>query len=170
MILQRWRNQPVKFIEQHLYDPETRKPFVLFDAERTFLKFAFALGPDGRLKYPDQLFSAPKKSGKTGFGALHLLTTILLFGSRHAEGYSVANDLEQASSRVFEMCRRIVEVSPMLRKEAKIINNCITFPATGATIQALASDFASAAGGHPVISVFDVFMGLHLGTELKALG
>ena len=112
MILQRWRNQPVKFIEQHLYDPETRKPFVLFDAERTFLKFAFALGPDGRLKYPDQLFSAPKKSGKTGFGALHLLTTILLFGSRHAEGYSVANDLEQASSRVFEMCRRIVEVSP----------------------------------------------------------
>src|SRR5262249_38351235 len=31
----------------------------------------------------------------------------------------------------------------------------ITFPATGATITALASDYASAAGGHPTISVFD---------------
>jgi phage terminase large subunit-like protein len=60
---------------------------------------------------------------------------------------------------VFEMCRRIVEASPMLRSEAKITANRITFTATGATITAVASDYAGAAGGHPTISVFDELWG-----------
>ena len=47
---------------------------------------------DGRLLYPEQVFGAPKKTGKTGFAALHMLTTILLFGGRFAEGYALAND------------------------------------------------------------------------------
>ena len=158
-LIERWRHNPTRFIEQHLVDPETDQPFQLLEAERTFLKHAFKLNDDGRLKYPDQAYCCPKKSGKTAFGALHLLTTILLFSPRHGEGYCIANDLEQASSRVFEQVRRIVEASPMLRKEAKIINNEIRFPATGATIQALASDYASAAGGHPSISVFDELWG-----------
>ncbi len=105
--------------------------------------------------YPEQVYSAPKKSGKTGFAAMHLLAMTLLFGGRHAEAYSVANDLEQATSRVFEACRRIIEASPLLRREAKITVNRISFPATGAAITALASDYASAAGGHPTISCFD---------------
>jgi phage terminase large subunit-like protein len=66
---------------------------------------------------------------------------------------------KQAQGRVFEMCRRIVEASPSLRRAAKITGDRITFPATGATIRALASDFASAAGGHSTISVFDELWG-----------
>jgi phage terminase large subunit-like protein len=45
------------------------------------------------------LFGAPKKSGKTGFAAMHLLTTTLVFGGRFAESYCIANDLEQAQGR-----------------------------------------------------------------------
>ena len=85
--------------------------------------------------------------------------TTLLFGTRHAEAYCVANDLEQAEGRVFEMVRRIVEVSPLLKREAEVTAGRIAFPATGATITAIASDFASAAGGHPTISCFDELWG-----------
>jgi hypothetical protein len=46
----------------------------------------------------------------------------------------VANDLEQAQGRVFEMVRRIVEASPLLRREVNITIDRITFGATGATI------------------------------------
>ncbi len=53
-------------------------------------------------------------------GAIHTLTTTLLFGGRYAESFCVANDFEQAQSRVFEAIRRIVLASPMLRREAKI--------------------------------------------------
>ena len=90
---------------------------------------------------------------------LFTLTLLWLYGGRYAEAYCAANDLEQAQGRVFEMIRRVVEASPLLRGEAKAGMDRITFASTGATIRALASDFASAAGGHPTISVFDELWG-----------
>jgi hypothetical protein len=71
----------------------------------------------------------------------------------------VANDFEQAVSRVFAVIRRIVEASPLLRHEAKITSDRISFPALDATIVAIASDAASAAGGNPTISTFDELWG-----------
>jgi hypothetical protein len=151
-----WRADPINFIETVLHDPETNAPFVLLDAERQFLAYAFKTGADGRLLYPEQVYAAPKKAGKTAFAALHMLTTILLFGGRFAEGYALANDLEQATSRVFQAIRRIVECSPLLRGEAKVGADKITFPAfAGATIGAVASDYSSAAGSNPTVSCFD---------------
>jgi len=79
-VLDRWRADPIGFIEKVLFDPETGAPFKLLDAERDFLQHAFALDADGRLLYREQLYGAPKKSGKTTLSALHTLTTILLFG------------------------------------------------------------------------------------------
>jgi phage terminase large subunit-like protein len=158
--LERWRADPISFIERVLFDPETGQPFKLLDAERQFLAHAFQTDDSGRLRYSEQLFGAPKKSGKTGFAALHMLTTILLFGNSFAEGYALANDLEQATSRVFQAIKRIVECSPLLRREAKITADKITFPAfAGATITAIASDYTGAAGANPVVSSFDELWG-----------
>ena len=61
------RANPARFIEQVLVDPETGRPFQLLPAEKAFLDHAFKTGADGRLLYPEQVFSGPKKSGKTGF-------------------------------------------------------------------------------------------------------
>jgi phage terminase large subunit-like protein len=109
------------------------------DAESEFLKHAFQTNDDGRLLYPEQIFGAPKKSGKTGFAALHMLTMILLFGGRFAEGYALANDLEQAQSRVFQAIKRIVTAFLLLNREAKITADKIMFPAFfNATISAIA--------------------------------
>jgi hypothetical protein len=90
---------------------------------------------------------------------MHALVTTLIFGGSFAEGYCIANDLEQAQGRVFQAVKRIVEKSPHLRGEARIVANKITFPATGATITAIASDYAGAAGSNPVISSFDELWG-----------
>jgi phage terminase large subunit-like protein len=157
--LQRWRADPVSFIEQVLRDPETGKPFELLPAQRSFFQHAWQLNDDGRLLYGEQVYSCPKKTGKTGTAAMHLLTTTLVFGGRFAESFCCANDLEQATSRVYQAVRRICEVSPNLRREAVITQNKITFPSTGATITALASDYAGAAGANPTISSFDELWG-----------
>jgi hypothetical protein len=148
--LTRWRRNPISFIQQCLRDPETGKPFKLLDAERRFLVHAFQLGDDGRLLYPEQVYACPKKSGKTTFAAIHALTTTLLFGERYPEATICANDLEQARGRVFEMIKRIIECSPLLRAEANITQARIEFPALNATIQAVGSDYAGAAGWQPV--------------------
>src|SRR5262249_33360439 len=118
--LARWRSSPISFIEQVLHDPETGQPYRLLPAERVFFGHAFTTGTDGRLLYPEQVYSGPKKSGKTTFSGLHILTTTLLFGGAYPESVCVANDYEQAASRVFELIRRIVECSPLLKPEARI--------------------------------------------------
>src|ERR1700737_4778462 len=153
--LARFRESPDEFIERWLINPETNQPSVLLDAEKDFLQHALHLPPEGRFLYPELLYGAIKKSGKTGFAALFVITLLLLFGGRYAEGYCAANDLSQAQERVFEAIRRIIEVSPLLRREANITQNKITFPATGSTITCLTGNYASAAGGHPTISTCD---------------
>ena len=109
--LARFKRDPIAFITHTLRDPETGEPFVLSDAERQFLQHAFTLNDDGKLVYPELVFGAIKKSGKTTLAAIVMLAMVLLFGGRFAEGYCVANDFEQAQSRVFAMIKRIVEAS-----------------------------------------------------------
>jgi phage terminase large subunit-like protein len=157
--LERWRANPIEFIETCLIDPEIGAPFVLSEAERQFLALAFTFDDNGRLKYPELVFGAIKKSGKTTLAALIMLTMVLLFGGRFAEGFCVANDLEQAQSRVFAIAKRIIEASPLLRSIAKLTADRISFPVLDASIIALASDAASAAGANPTITVFDELWG-----------
>jgi phage terminase large subunit-like protein len=153
--LAHWRQLPISFVETVLVNPETRRPFELLPAERAFLAHAFRLDTNGRLLFPEQVYSCPKKSGKTTFAALHVLTLTLLFGGAYPEATLCANDQEQARGRVHEMAARIIEASPILKREAKITESRITFPAFNAIITAIASDAGSAARGNQSISVFD---------------
>ena len=84
---------PPTFVRNILRDPETEQPFELNPAELAFLDHAFERDAAGRLKYPEQVQACPKKSGRTTFAALHLLTMTLRFGGRFAEAYTIANDL-----------------------------------------------------------------------------
>jgi phage terminase large subunit-like protein len=154
--LRGWRRHPTTFVEEVLHDPETGAPYRLLPSERRFLAHAFKTAADGRLLYPEQLYSCPKKSGKTAFAALHVLTTSLLFGGAYPEATLCANDYDQAQGRVFEAVKRIIKASPLLgATNPRITADKITFPEFGATITAIASDYAGAAGGNPTISCFD---------------
>src|SRR5260370_26198521 len=146
--LSHWRQDPLRFIETVLNDPETKQPFVLLDAERRFIEHAFQLDADGRMLYPELVYSCPKKSRKTTFAGIFTLTLLFLYGGAYPEGVCLANDMEQAQGRVFTMIRRIIECSPMLRSIAKITEYKITFPELSATITAIPSSAAGAAGGN----------------------
>ena len=157
--LKRWRADPVLFVQECLIDPETKRPFLLLEAEKRFLEHAFQTDEYDRLRYPELLYACPKKSGKTTFAAIIVLTMLLLFGGSYPEATICANDYEQAQARVFTMIRRIIECSPLLRVEAKLTQDRITFSTFGAVISAIASDYAGAAGGNQNISVFDELWG-----------
>jgi phage terminase large subunit-like protein len=150
-----WRADPCGFIERVLYNPAEGAPFVLLDAERAFVNHAFKFNDDGKLMYSEWLYSCPKKSGKTTFAAIVCLVVILLYGGHYPEATLAANDQDQAVGRVFEMARRIVMASPLLRDAARITQDKITFPTLNATITAIPVSFAGAAGGNQNISVFD---------------
>jgi hypothetical protein len=65
--------RPLSFIEEVLHDRKTGKPFVLLEAERVFMRHAFALDHNGRLLHPEQCYGAPKKSGKTTLAGIIVL-------------------------------------------------------------------------------------------------
>ena len=143
------------FIEQMLVNPETEKPFVLTAAERVFLSNAFDLTPDDRALYPELVFGAPKKSGKTALAAMCLLYVVRVLGGRFAEGYVLSNSREQAANRVFQAAARIAQASPFFGDDAKITQEKIVFASTGATLQAISADYSTAAGANPTLSCFD---------------
>ncbi len=106
-----------------------------------------------RLLFSELVYSCAKKSGKTTFAAIFVITLVILFGGRHAEAIVCANDYEQAASRVHAAIKRIIEASPRLRGIARITADRVTL--SDASIRAIPSDFASAAGSNQNIAVFD---------------
>jgi hypothetical protein len=152
------RPDPVAWINAVLRNPETRQPFELLPAELAFLQRCFELNDDGSARYPELLYCAPKKSGKSTFGAILVLVIVLLFGGHDAEANIAANDFDQAQSRVFAMIKKIIRASPALRDHADVLQSTVRFH-TGGTIDAIASDAASAAGGNQNVSCFDELWG-----------
>ena len=142
------------FIREVLVNPETGQPFKLYPAQERFLREGFTLTPEGKLPCPELVFSAPKKSGKTATAAMATIYVVRVLGGPYAEGYCLANDLEQAQGRVFAAISRIVQASPELDASAKVTSNRIEFTDTGGTIAAIAADYAGAAGANPNIAVF----------------
>jgi hypothetical protein len=153
--VRKWRRDPVAFVREALIDPETDRPFDLYPAEEMFIKEALTVTEDGRLPYPELVFSGPKKTGKTALAGIFKIYIVVVLGGKFAEGYCCANDQDQSQGRVFQAVVRILEASPIFAGSYKLSGNTITFLSTGATIQALASDYAGNAGANPNITSFD---------------
>ncbi len=156
--ISRWKRDPVSFMES-LLDPETGERYQLYEDEKTFVREAFTLTPAGTLPYPELLFSGPKKSGKTALAALCTLYVVLVLGGRFAEGYCVANDLEQAQGRVYQALTKVLEANSIFASSYTATGSKVTFHSTGATITALAADYRGASGANPTITVFDELWG-----------
>jgi hypothetical protein len=52
----RWRSDIVAFASEALHDPETGRPFMLYPEQREFLRRAFELTPEGRMRYTELCF------------------------------------------------------------------------------------------------------------------
>ena len=157
--LERWRRDPVAFVTEVLVNPETGEPFELYPEQVTFLRTALTLTPGGRLPYTELVFSAPKKSGKTAIAAMIAIYMAVVIGGKFGEIYCLANDHEQAASRVFQAAVRIIEASPLLRDIAKVTANRIELRSTGTVIQACASDYSGFAGANPSLTICDELWG-----------
>ncbi len=150
---------PAPLSKRSYRDVETGQPFVLYPAQREFISRAFTLDRNGKLPFPEMLFGLPKKSGKTATAAMCAIYVAVVIGGLFAEVYCLANDYEQAGSRVFQAACRIIEASPLLKGSAKVTVDKIVFPSTGSFIQACSSDHAGFAGANPALTICDELWG-----------
>jgi phage terminase large subunit-like protein len=100
-------------------------------------------------------FSAGKKSCKTALAAIIAIFTGLYLSPQRGEIYALANDLDQAQSRVFKAIATILTASPLLKRSASITANKIIFKSTGTTITAVPNDYRGFAGANPVLNIAD---------------
>ena len=111
--LPRYPAVPVLFVETFLINPDTGKSFDLLDHERELLRSPRITDFAGRLAYINEEF----KYRPTSLAAIYLITTLVLFRDAKPEVFCGSCD---RVNHEFDVIKRIVESSPLLRAQARI--------------------------------------------------
>lgn len=151
----------IDWIETEFYIPETNGPMVLAPYQRAVLKEAVRQDASGHFVYDLVLWSDIKKSAKSTIAAAVTLYRALFtpWGSFKI----VANDLEQANSRVFYYIERAIGLNPRITPLVSKRQYHLTFT-NHAVIQAVPIDPSGEAGSN---DDFIEFTELH-GAKSKA--
>lgn len=147
---------PVDFIDRVIKKNEKGLPFKLSPYQRKVLELAFRRGPNGALLYRQILLSEPKKSGKSFIASLLGIWWAVI--TRSTEIIVMANDREQAESRVFKTMVDVIEKNPALASEAETFSRTIAFN-NGTVVTAISSDYRGAAGSRHSLIIADELWG-----------
>ena len=152
----------VEWIEKEFYIPETRNDpqvrghLILQQYQRDALREAVSKDENGNFKYSIIVWSDIKKSAKSTIAA-----AVNLWGtefSEFGERYIVANDLNQANSRVNEYIRRAITLNPKFRNVYSKRGYQITAP-NGSYILAIPIDPGGEAGSNADMLTFSELWG-----------
>src|SRR3990172_411099 len=148
----------VRFIETcltHVKGEWAGRPFLLEEWQKKIVLALFGWKrPDGMRRFRKVFLYVPRKNGKTMLLAAILLVMFYVDQEPGAEVYNVAGDRAQAKI-CFNIAKRMVESSPVLRKRTEIWKSSMDDPATGSTFQALSSDAPGKHGTNPHAVGFD---------------
>lgn len=149
---------PVAWIGEHFFIPETGGPITLYPHQQRGLREALALNDDGTFKHSTIIWSDIKKSAKSTITA-----AVALWRAFHSPWGSIlviANDLKQADSRVAYYLRRAIELNPKLSALCRIRGYRISLP-NHAYIEAIPIDPTGEAGSNADMIVFSELWGAH---------
>ena len=144
---------PITFIDKLIKKNERGEAFSLMDHQREILRLAFDFDQDGRLPWDTILYSCVKKSGKTTINAALTLAWALTQEAPN-EILILANDREQALSRVYAAIEGMIQYNQPLRAECEVQTKVI-YCANGTQIKALSSEYSTAAGSNHGLSSWD---------------
>ena len=162
----------VALAEQEYYLKETGRPIVLAEHHKRILNHAFRPDAEGKFLYNTIVLSMPKKSGKTELAGMIAYAFLRLYGG---DVISIANDQEQAESRMFLRVKETLELMKKLalkqyeqvvddehlEKDRIIIKGRIGFRDRGQwnpgphELRFIASDYGGEAGAMNALTVFD---------------
>ena len=115
-------DRAVTFIQnlKHTKGKWEGKNFILFDWQDQIIRDIFGIvKEDGTRQFRQAYVEIPKKNGKSELAAAIALYMLFADNEPSAEVYSAAADRSQASI-VFDVAKRMVELSPALLKRSKI--------------------------------------------------
>lgn len=151
-------SDPVDWIQQNFYIPETRSPMIVAPYQARALREALSLDKNGLFRYSTIIWSDIKKSAKTSISAA--VADWLLANMSYASAKFIANDLKQADSRVAAMLRTNFKLHP--RDGMKITPSGYKFEYPNDSLaEAIPIDASGEAGGNDNFIGFDELWGAH---------
>lgn len=126
------------------------------------------LPDDGEMPYGLLVYSAPKKSGKTGLNAAIAAELLFNRAPDGAELYNFANSREQSTGRVFRAVKYAIEHDSRLLDRCSSVLETIIRLRNGTFLQALAAMHANIAGANPYYSGWTELWGYEHEKELRA--
>lgn len=149
-------SDPVEWIQNSFYIPETGGPIELYPSQSLPLREALRRDDDGKFVYSTVLWGAIKKSAKSSIAA----AVGMWFAWRKplSSVKVLGNDLDQAQSRVFEYMRRAVLLRPEWKASIQVTTNKITLP-NGSVIKAIPIDPTGEAGSNDDLVLYTELWG-----------
>lgn len=147
---------PVTWIMDNFYIPETNRPIDLYPSQIEPLREALRLDPAGRFVYSTVVWSAIKKSAKSSIASAVGLW--FAFRRPRASIKVIANDLKQAESRVFFYMRRAIQLHPEWRNTCRVVGYKIYLP-NHSMIEAIPIDPQGEAGGNDDLVIYSELWG-----------
>ena len=147
---------PVEWIENNFYIPETGRPMELYPAQREPLVEALRRDEHGKFIYSTVLWGAIKKSAKSSIAAA--VAMWFAFRRPYSSIKVLGNDLKQAESRTYEYARRGVLLREDWKSTIQVNNYKMTLP-NRSMIEAIPVDPTGEAGGNDDLLVYTELWG-----------
>lgn len=152
-----WHPDPVAWLEKNFYIPETNKPIELHPYIKAALREATRRDDQGKFVYSLVVWSDIKKSGKSCIAA-----GIALWMAHRPGNYGtvrlIANDLDQAESRVNFYLTRAIDLHPTMKTYIKTTQYRKLLP-DKTEIKAIPIDPKGEAGGNDDLIVYSELWG-----------
>jgi phage terminase large subunit-like protein len=148
------------WVETHFYIPELKGPIILGEYQRRCLREALRKDTDGNFVYSTIVWSDIKKSAKSTIAGA--VADYIAWHTTWGNLYLVANDLQQADSRVGYYARRGVELHPDMRNAVKIRPSgyYMEFP-NRTFLRSIPIDPSGEAGSNPDMICYSELWGAH---------
>lgn len=157
---------PSAWLEKHFWIPEPKDlvtaeplppgPIRLAEHQKRIIDEALARNEDGKFKYTNVIYSAPKKSGKSAISAA--IALYMAYTTPFGNIFCVANDGKQSDDRLFgpiSQCIKFHKQNNLLLSDTKVkASEAEAYLSNDSKIEAIPCDAAGEAGSEPTASFF----------------
>ena len=148
-------DDPVRWITNNFYIPETKQPIELYPSQTIPLRRALEKDENGLFIYSTIVWGAVKKSAKSTIAGAVCLYLMWQKGYSTAKLYG--NDQKQADSRIFNAIKIAIELHPRMKDLCRVINHKIILP-NKSVIEAVPVDPEGEAGaGDDFVSYTEIW-------------
>ncbi|MBA7568342.1 hypothetical protein ES695_11155 [Candidatus Atribacteria bacterium 1244-E10-H5-B2] len=162
-----YKNDIVKFLEDHYFLIETLKPVILesWQKQRIF-KPLFELDNEGLRKYSLALVGLPKKNSKSTMASM-IANYFMFQDCNFGEIILTANSKEQSSWIIFNKLKKSLQMNKKQLREIKLYEDVIEVKKTGTVCRIVAPNYRTASGSNPSLTIWDEIWAMELDSSRK---